>query len=320
VTGAADTSDTLLDAYSQAVSGAVERASPSVVSIAVRHSQEGARRRGRAPRGAGSGFVLTPDGFVLTNSHVVHGAGEIEVAAVDGSRRGARLVGDDPETDLAVLRVVGDGLAAVTLGDSRRLRVGQLVIAVGSPYGFDCTVTAGVVSALGRSLRSSAGRLIDNVIQTDAALNPGNSGGPLLDAAGCVVGVNTAAILPGQGICFAIPMATAQFVAARLIRDGVIRRARIGIGGQTARVPRALVRHLSLAADTGVRVLSVEPGGPADRAGLLTGDVVVRFGDSRVADVDDLVRVLADAEPGRRVPLLALRLTEAVTLEVEPEA
>jgi S1-C subfamily serine protease len=315
-----DASDTLLDAYSQAVSGAVERASPSVVSIVVRHPQEGGRGRGRAPRGAGSGFVLTPDGFVLTNSHVVHGAGEIDVAAADGSRRSARLVGDDPDTDLAVLRVGGDRLAAVTLADSRRLRVGQLVIAVGSPYGFECTVTAGVVSALGRSLRSSAGRLIDNVIQTDAALNPGNSGGPLLDAAGCVVGVNTAAILPGQGICFAIPTATAQFVAARLIRDGVIHRARIGIGGQTARIPRALVRHLGLAADSGVRVLSVETGGPADRAGLLTGDVVVRFGESRVADVDDLVRVLADAEPGRRVPLLALRLTEAVTLEVEPRA
>lgn len=310
--------ETLLDAYSQAVAGAFERASPSVVAITVRHSNEGSRRRGRAAGGAGSGFVLTPDGFVLTNSHVVHGAREIGVAATDGATRSALLIGDDPETDLAVLRVAGNGLAAVTLGDSRSLRVGQLVIAVGSPYGFECTVTAGVVSALGRSLRSSAGRLIDNVIQTDAALNPGNSGGPLLDATGCVVGVNTAAILPGQGICFAIPMATAQFVAARLIRDGVIRRARIGMGGQTARVPRALVRHLALATDGGVRVLSVEPGGPAERAGLLPGDVVVRFGESRVADVDDLVRVLADAEPGRRVALAVLRLTEAVTLEVEP--
>jgi S1-C subfamily serine protease len=312
--------ETLLDAYSQAVSGAVERAAPSVVAITVRHREDGPRRRGRAAGGAGSGFVLTPDGFVLTNSHVVHGAREIEVAASDGSRRAARLVGDDPDTDLAVLRVGGNGLAAVTLGDSRRLRVGQLVVAVGSPYGFECTVTAGVVSALGRSLRSSAGRLIDNVIQTDAALNPGNSGGPLLDAAGCVVGVNTAAILPGQGICFAIPMATAQFVAARLIRDGAIRRARIGIGGQSAKVHRALVRHLALSSDGGVRVLSVEPGGPAERAGLLTGDVVVRFGESRVADVDDLVRVLADAEPGRAAAVVALRLTEAITLEVVPEA
>jgi S1-C subfamily serine protease len=271
-----DVSDALLDAYSQAVSGAVEHASPSVVSITVHHPQEAGRRRGRAARGAGSGFVLTPDGFVLTNSHVVHAAREIEVAAADGSRRSARLVGDDPDTDLAVLRVGGDGLAAVRIGDSRRLRVGQLVIAVGSPYGFDCTVTAGVVSALGRSLRSSAGRLIDNVIQTDAALNPGNS--------------------------------------------GVIHRARIGIGGQTARIPRALVRHLGLDGDSGVRVLSVETGGPADRGGLLTGDVVVRFGESRVADVDDLVRVLADAAPARRVPLQALRLTEAITVEVEPQA
>jgi S1-C subfamily serine protease len=318
VTDATDPTDALLDAYSRAVSGAVERASPSVVAITVGHP--GAGRASPRPRGAGSGFLLTPDGFVLTNSHVVHGAREIEVAAADGRRRAARLMGDDPETDLAVLRVAGDGLAAVTLGDSRSLRVGQLVIAVGSPYGFECTVTAGVVSALGRSLRSSAGRLIDNVIQTDAALNPGNSGGPLLDAAGRAVGVNTAAILPGQGICFAIPMATAQFVAARLIRDGAIRRARIGIGGQTAKVPRALVRHLALGADSGVRVLSVEPGGPAERAGLLPGDVVVRFGESSVADVDDLVRVLADTEPGRRVALRALRLTEPVTLEVEPRA
>jgi S1-C subfamily serine protease len=313
-----EAAETPLDAYSRAVSGAVERASPSVVAITVRHEEAGARRRGRSPGGAGSGFVLTPDGFVLTNSHVVQGARRIDVAATDGTRREAVLVGDDPDTDLAVLRIGGDRMPALTLGDSRRLRVGQLVIAVGSPYGFECTVTAGVVSALGRSLRSSAGRLIDNVIQTDAALNPGNSGGPLLDAAGCVVGVNTAAILPGQGICFAIPIATAQFVAARLIRDGVIRRARIGIGGQTASVPRALVRHLGLVADGGVRVLSVEPGGPADRAGLLRGDVVVKFGESRVADVDDLVRVLADAEPGRPVNLLALRLTEAVTAEVRP--
>ena len=319
MTGVADSSDVLLDAYSQAVSGAVERASPSVVSISVQHGPDGARRRGRAARGAGSGFVLTPDGFVLTNSHVVHGAREIEVAAGDGIRRGARLVGDDADTDLAVLRVGGDGLPAIALGDSRALRVGQLVIAVGSPYGFECTVTAGVVSALGRSLRSGANRLIDNVIQTDAALNPGSSGGPLLDAAGRAVGVNTAAILPGQGICFAIPMATAQFVAARLIRDGVIRRARIGVAGQTTRVPRALVRHHALASDGGVRVMSVEAGGAADRAGLLTGDVVVMVDGSRVADVDDLVRLLADAEPGRRVALVALRLTEAVRLSVEPD-
>jgi S1-C subfamily serine protease len=309
----------LLDAYSQAVTGAVERAAPSVVAITVRQAARGTRQRGAAPGGAGSGFVLTPDGFLLTSSHVVHGASEIGATTAEGRRLEARLVGDDPDTDLAVLRVAGNGLQAVSLGDSRRLRVGQLVIAVGSPYGFECTVTAGVVSALGRSLRSRAGRLIDNVIQTDAALNPGNSGGPLLDASGCVVGVNTAAVLPGQGICFAIPMATAQFVAARLIRDGVIRRARIGIGGRTVAVPRALARQHALPAESGVRVLSVAQGSPAERAGLLVGDVVVAVGTSRVADVDDLMRVLADAGPGA-LRLGVLRLTEPLDLEVHPEA
>jgi S1-C subfamily serine protease len=308
----------LLDAYSQAVTGAVERAAPSVVAIAVRHAARPRRGRGPQPGGSGSGFVLTPDGFVLTNSHVVHGASEIEVTTREGQQLATRLVGDDPETDLAVVRAAADGLPVVTLGDSRHLRVGQLVIAVGNPYGFECTVTAGVVSALGRSLRARSGRLIDNVIQTDAALNPGNSGGPLLDSTGSVVGVNTAAVLPGAGISFAIPAATAAFVAGRLIRDGRIQRARIGIGGQTTAIPRALVRHHGLARATGMRVLSVEPREPAERAGVLIGDIVVGFDAAPVGDVDDLVRLLADAQPGRAVRLRLLRLTELRTLDVVP--
>jgi S1-C subfamily serine protease len=310
----------LLDAYSRAVTGAVERTASSVVAIAVRHASRSRRGGGPAGAGSGSGFVLTPDGFVLTNSHVVHGAAEIEVTTREGTPLPARLVGDDPETDLAVVRADAGGLAPVSLGDSRRLRVGQLVIAVGNPYGFECTVTAGVVSALGRSLRARSGRLIDNVIQTDAALNPGNSGGPLLDAAGSVVGVNTAAVLPGQGISFAIPAATAEFVAGRLIRDGRISRARIGMGGQTIGVPRALVRRRILPRATAVRVLSVEAGEPAERAGVLVGDVVVRFDGSPVADVDDLVRLLADAEPGRAVRLELLRGLELREIAVTPRA
>jgi S1-C subfamily serine protease len=309
---------TLLDAYSQAVIGAALRAAPSVVAIRVRHAARGRRDSAASPGGAGSGFALTPDGFVLTSSHVVHGASEIQVTTREGQQLEARLVGDDPETDLAVVRASAAGLPAVTLGDSRRLRVGQLVIAVGNPYGFECTVTAGVVSALGRSLRAQSGRLIDNVIQTDAALNPGNSGGPLLDSAGSVVGVNTAAVLPGTGISFAIPAATAEFVAGRLIRDGRINRVRIGIGGQTTSLPRALVRHHGLARASGVRVLSVERGQPAERAGLLEGDVIVGFDASVVGDVDDLVRLLADAQPGRTVRLRVLRLTELRALEVVP--
>jgi S1-C subfamily serine protease len=302
----------LLDAYSQAVVSAVERASPSVVHVAVR---SGGRRRGE---GGGSGFVLAPDGFVLTNSHVVHGASEVRVTLADGSRWLARPVGDDPESDLAVLRVDAPDLVPIPRGDSRALRAGQLVIALGSPYGFQATVTAGIVSALGRSLRARSGRLIDNVIQTDAALNPGNSGGPLVDHRGAAVGVNTAAVLPGQGVCFAIPLHTAERVAADLIRDGRVRRARIGVGGQTVPVPRALARHHRLAGETGVRVLSVEKGGAADAAGVLRGDVIVGLDGATVADVDDLQRLLGEAAIGRSLRLSVLRLTERVDLAVVP--
>jgi S1-C subfamily serine protease len=304
--------DALLDAYSRAVVSAVEHAAPSVVHVAVRST---GRRRGE---GGGSGFVLAPDGFLMTNSHVVHGAAEVWATLADGSRWPARLVGDDPESDLAVLRVDAPDLLPIPRGDSRALRVGQLVAALGSPYGFQATVTAGIVSALGRSLRGRSGRLIDNVIQTDAALNPGSSGGPLVDHRGAAVGVSTAAVLPGQGVCFAIPLHTAERVAAALIREGRVRRARLGVGGQTVPVPRALVRHHDLPAGTGVKVLSVERGAPADAAGLLRGDVIVGLDGATVADVDDLQRLLGETAIGRPLRLALLRLTEKREAVVVP--
>jgi S1-C subfamily serine protease len=303
---------TLLDAYSQAVVAAVERASPSVVHVSVRSA---GRRRGE---GAGSGFILTPDGFLLTNSHVVQGAAEVLVTLADGTRTLARLVGDDPESDLAVLRVDGPDLVPIPRGDSRALRVGQLVMALGSPYGFQATVTTGIVSALGRSLRSRSGRLIDNVIQTDAALNPGSSGGPLVDHRGAAVGVITAAVLPGQGVSFAIPLHTAERVAGALIREGRVRRARIGVGGQTVPIPRVLARHHGLPAATGVKVLSVEKGEPADAAGVLPGDVIVGLDGATVADVDDLQRLLGEAAIGRGLRLDLLHLTDRRAVVVVP--
>jgi S1-C subfamily serine protease len=302
-----------LDGYSRTVVAAVARAAPSVVHVAVRLS--GRRRRGE---GGGSGFVLTPDGFVVTNSHVVHGASERRVTLADGSEWAARLVGDDPGSDLALLRIEAPELVPIPRGDSRALRVGQLVVALGSPYGFRATATAGIVSALGRSLRTASGRLVDDVIQTDAALNPGNSGGPLVDHTGAAVGVNTAAILPGQGVCFAIPLRAAERVAAALIREGRVRRARIGIGAETVPIPRALARHHRLAAGTGVKVLSVESGAPADAAGVLRGDVIVALDGAPVADADDLQRLLAEAAIGRPVALGLLRLTERRELSVMP--
>jgi S1-C subfamily serine protease len=301
-----------LDAYSRAVVSAVERASPSVVHVS---AASAGRRRGE---GGGSGFVLTPDGFLLTNSHVVHGASLVRVTLADGSRWPARLVGDDPESDLAVLRVEAPDLVPISRGDSRSLRPGQLVIALGSPYGFQETVTAGIVSALGRSLRGRSGRLIDNLIQTDAALNPGNSGGPLVDHRGASVGVNTASVLPGQGVSFAIPLHAAERVAAALIRDGRVRRARIGVSGETVPLPRALTRRHGLEGGTGVKVLSVEKGEPADAAGLRGEDVIVGLGAAAVADVDDLQRLLGESAIGRPVRLVLLRLTEKHELVVVP--
>ena len=312
--------DSLVDAYSRAVTGAVGRVSPSVVNIEV-HQAAGRTRSGepRERSGGGSGFVFTPDGLILTNSHVVHEARRISVTLMDGRRMPATAIGDDPASDLAVVRVDGPGLTAAALGDSQQLRVGQLVVAIGNPYGFQSTVTAGVVSALGRSLRSYSGRLIDDVVQTDAALNPGNSGGPLVDAAGRVMGVNTATILPAQGICFAIGINTAKFVASRLLRDGRIRRSYIGVSAQTVPVHRRVVRFYDLPKESGALVLSVEENSPAKRAGLRDGDVIVALEGKPVAGVDDLHRVLTDIPAGVSCSLAVLRYTDKLELKIVPE-
>ena len=315
----------LLDAYSRAVTGAVERISPSVVNIEV-HTVVGRSRSGEPQerRGGGSGFVFTPDGLILTNSHVVHDAKRIEVTLIDGRRMPATAIGDDPASDLAVIRVDEPhfdepGLTAAALGDSQQLRVGQVVIAIGAPYGFQSTVTTGVVSALGRSLRSYSGRLIDDVIQTDASLNPGNSGGPLVDSFGRVVGVNTATILPAQGICFAIGINTAKFVASRLLRDGRIRRSYIGVSAQTVPVHRRVVRFYDLPKEMGAIVVDVEENSPARRAGLRDGDVIVALDGHPVAGVDDLHRVLTDVRVGVGCSLTVIRYTEKLELRVVPE-
>src|SRR5436305_9778981 len=284
----------LLDAYSNAVISASEKISPSVVKIDV--AQAGRSRSGepRERQGGGSGFVFTPDGLILTNSHVVHGATRIQVSFSDGHRFPAHTIGDDPATDLAVIRIDAPQIVAAPLGDSQKLRVGQLAIAIGNPYGFQYTVTAGVVSALGRSLRSYSGRLIDDVIQTDASLNPGNSGGPLVTSDGRVVGVNTATIMMAQGLCFAIGINTAKFVASRLLRDGRIRRSYIGIEAQTAPLHRRLVRFHDLPGETGVVVLSVENNSPAAKAGLREGDLIIGMAGRPVAGIDDVHRLLSD--------------------------
>src|ERR1019366_2311195 len=314
----------LLDSYSRAVTAAVERVSPSVVNVEVQQTfpQTTGRTRSGEPRerrGGGSGFVFTPDGLILTNSHVVHDATRIEVTLADGRRVPAHTVGDDPATDLAVIRIDATGLQAVPLGDSQQLRPGQMAIAIGNPYGFQSTVTAGVISALGRSLRSYSGRLIEDVIQTDAALNPGNSGGPLVDSSGQVIGVNTATILPAQGICFAIGINTAKFVASRLLRDGRIRRSYIGVSAQTVPVHRRVVRFYDLPKEMGVVVLGVEENSPAKRAGLREGDIIVALEGQPVAGVDDLHRVLTDVRVGVSCSLTVLRWTEKLELKVVPE-
>jgi S1-C subfamily serine protease len=304
------TNVSLLDAYSEAVIAAAERVSPSVVKIEVHHQG----KRG----GSGSGFVFTPDGFILTNSHVVHGASAIDVVFSDGLQYRADHVGEDPDTDLAVVRITASNLVPAALGDSQTLRVGQVVIAIGNPYGFQATVTAGVISAIGRSLRSQSGRLIDNVIQTDAALNPGNSGGPLITSSGEVIGVNTAIILPAQGICFATAINTAKFVAGRLIKEGKIRRGYIGVAGQNAPVHRMLVRAHQLPMNTGVFVVSVERKSAAERAGIKEGDFIVGLNSHSVPDIDALHRLLTDYEPGTEIVVTLLRGTEKLMLRMSP--
>ena len=305
----------LLDAYSNAVIGAAKRVSPAVVNIDVHLPPQ--QRRGQS-QGSGSGFIFTPDGFILTNSHVVHDAATIELTLVDGSKLPARIVGDDPMTDLAVIHVNAAGLPTAEFGDSSAIQVGQLVVAIGNPYGFQATVTAGVVSNLARSFRSQTGRLIDNIIQTDAALNPGNSGGPLVDSHGRVIGVNTAIIPMAQGICFAIPSNTAQFVASRLIRDGRIRRSYIGFAGQNVPLHRRVVRFHQLDVDSGVLIVGLEKDSPARQAGLREGDVIVSFDAKPVFRIDDIQRQLTEERVGVPSPITVVRGTELQTFEVTP--
>jgi len=308
------------DAYSRSVMGAVEQVGPAVVNIEVQQERSGrARFRGEG-QGSGSGFVFTPDGVILTNSHVVHGAKDIHVSMPEGDRHEAVLVGDDPDTDLAVIRINASPLKPARLGDSKSIRVGQLVIAIGNPYGFQCTVTAGVISALGRSLRSRSGRLIDNVLQTDAALNPGNSGGPLVASNGDVIGVNTAMILPAQGICFAIAINTAKLVAGQLIKSGRITRGYIGLAGQNVPLLRNVVRYHHLAVESGVQVISVEPDGPSRLAGLREGDIVVGFDNQPVSSIDDLHRYLSGAGIDAKSHLIVLRGAERLEIAITPQA
>jgi S1-C subfamily serine protease len=312
-----------LDAYSRAVVSAAKHASPAVVNIEVRQRprqtpQGHPSHRGPAG-GSGSGFIFTPDGLVLTNSHVVHDAETINVTLSDGRSFPAELVGDDPDTDLAVINILAPNLASIRFADSSAIQVGQLVIAIGNPYGFQYTVTAGVVSNLARSFRSQTGRLIDGVIQTDAALNPGNSGGPLLNSRGEVIGVNTAIIPGAQGLCFAIPGNTAQFVAGRLIKDGRIRRSYIGVGGQNVPLHRRLVRYHRLAVETGVLVVGLEKDGPAARADIREGDLLIEVNGTPMPSIDDLHRLLTEERAGETMTITLLRGTEKLDVPVVPE-
>ncbi|HEX7667222.1 MAG TPA: trypsin-like peptidase domain-containing protein [Polyangiaceae bacterium] len=281
-------------------------------------------RRGRggpgggSGEGAGSGFVFTPDGFIVTNSHVVHGAEKIVVTLPGGEPQVARLVGEDPHTDLAVVSIYGSDLPVAAFGDSKKVKPGNLAIAIGNPFGFSWTVTAGVVSALGRSLRTPSGRLVDDVVQTDAALNPGNSGGPLVGSDGKVIGVNTAMFLPAQGICFAIAVDTAKWIATKLLNEGSIKRGYLGIGAQTAPIHARLQRHHQLENGTAIFVTAVEPNGPASKAGLRDGDMIVRFADKAISSVDDLHRILTDDAVGKSLEIQVLRGSAKHTFAIQP--
>ena len=307
----------LLDEYSRTIVSAADRVGPAVVNIDIKQRLD-SRRGSREVGGSGSGFVIAPDGFILTNSHVVHDANQIAVSLPDGREYPAQLAGDDPDTDLAVIRIDAPHLAHVRLADSESLRVGQVVIAIGNPLGFQASVTAGVISALGRSMHAQSGRLIDNIIQTDAALNPGNSGGPLVNSAGEVIGVNTAMIRPAQGICFAIASNTAKFVAGWLIRDGKIRRSYIGVAGQNVPLHRRIVRFYNLPLDTGVLVVSVEKDSPAQRAGLREGDLIIAFNEQPIGSIHELHKMLMGEQIGVEATLVVIRHTEKLVLTIIP--
>jgi len=295
-----------LDAYSRAVTSVVKSVGPAVVHIRIRKPVH--RRQGpEEAEGTGSGVLITPDGYLVTNSHVVEDISGIEVSLSDGSNFPGQVIGQDPATDLAVVRVAGSGLPSARLGDSDKLLVGQLAIAIGNPLGFQSTVTTGVISALGRSLRSRTGRLIENVIQTDAALNPGNSGGPLVDSRGLIIGINTAIIQFAQGICFAIPANTVRWVVGMLIREGKVTRGYLGIQGQTVPLPVRVTRHFQLPQTTAVQVLGVEPGSPAEGAGLREGDVIVYFDGKPISSIDDIHRQLGREAIGKSLELVFLR-------------
>jgi S1-C subfamily serine protease len=310
----------ILDAYSQAVISAVERVGPAVVSVGLAMSApEQLKRRGVSEiRGVGSGVIITPDGYVLTNSHVVQSAEKIEVRLQDGRNFPVRIVGNDPHSDLAVLSILESGLPTAELGDSSQLRVGQLVVAIGNPLGFQTTVTAGVISALGRTLRTQTGRLIENVIQTDAALNPGNSGGPLVDSRGRVIGINTAIIAGSQGICFSMPINTAKWIASQLIREGRVRRSYLGVSGQTTGLDRRLIVRYRLKRSTGVMVTEVQPDSAAANAGIKPGDIIILVGNNAISSLDDLQLVLSRHPVGVPLAIDILRYRERVTFEAFP--
>lgn len=310
-----ETDEDLLDAYSRAVVGVVDKVGPAVVSIGVRKRTRSLRY---GQEGAGSGVIIAPDGFVLTNHHVVEGAEDVQVRLTDGRSFSAHLVGSDPATDLAVVRAEASNLPTAELGDSDSLRVGQLVIAIGNPLGFQSTVSTGVISALGRALRSQAGRLIENVIQTDVPLNPGNSGGPLVDSRGRVIGINTAMIFMAQGISFAVPVNTVKWVVGELVTRGKVRRAYLGIAGQVRPIGRRIQRHLELQAATAVEVVSVEEEGPAHQAGVREGDLMLSVNGKSVASVDDIHRLLTGWTVGSPLSLTILRNGERLAVQIIP--
>ncbi|MCB9301332.1 MAG: trypsin-like peptidase domain-containing protein [Lewinellaceae bacterium] len=307
----------LLDAYSRTVVSVAKKVSEAVVQIKVDKAPRRGRRNSQL-NGTGSGFIISTDGYIVTNSHVVHGATRIEVNLQNGRHFEARLVGEDPATDLAVVQIDADNLSIVSFADSDQLQAGQLAVAIGNPYGFQYSLTAGVVSALGRTLRSESGRLIDDVIQTDAALNPGNSGGPLVDSHGRVIGVNTAVILPAQGLCFAVASNLAAFVVGKLILEGKVRRGFIGIAGQMIRMTVQMAQQLKLEAPSGILVQQIEPNGPAFHSGLQPGDVIIGFNENTVHSIDDLHRYLNESTIGQSCELTVLRNRGKLALQVVP--